>query len=158
MRLIVVRHGIAVPKRKWDGPDADRPLTASGTHQAKMVATRLARYHPDEIISSSSLRCRQTVEPLATRAAIQVQDSEALRVDAGDRALKLIHERVTTSPSDSTIVVCTHREVLVESLPALAAEFGVTLGHRPPGAKGSYWTLRFDGNHLINIKYSRPNR
>lgn len=156
MRLIVVRHGIATAKRRWDGPDADRPLTPRGARQAKAVGAGLARYHPDEIFSSPSLRCRQTVEPLAVRTSIPVQKSEALGVDAGTRSLKLVHQLVTTRPQGTTIVVCTHREVLVEALPALAAEFGVRIGHRPPGAKGGYWALRFRGDHLVSIKYSRP--
>jgi len=157
MRLIVIRHGIAVAKRRWDGADADRPLTANGARQAKAVSARLARYQPVEIISSPSLRCRQTVEPLAARTETPIRISRLLGVNAGTRALELIHELVTTRPPLSTIVVCTHREVIVHAFPALAAEFGVTLDHRPPGAKGSYWGLRFRGDQLVNIKYSRPD-
>ena len=156
MRLIVVRHGIATAKRRWDGADADRPLTAKGTRQAQVVAARLARYGPTEIFSSPSLRCRQTIEPLAVRTEIRVQRSEALRVDAGTRATKFIHQLVATREPGATIVVCTHREVLVETLPALTAEAGVRPVHRPPGAKGSYWALRFRAQNLVSIKYSRP--
>lgn len=158
MRLIVVRHGIATAKRRWDGPDADRPLTPNGHRQAKALAGRLARYRLATIISSPSLRCRMTVEPLAARAATPVRNSGSLGIDGGARALELIHRLVATQPAASTIVLCTHREVLVESLPALAAEFGVALGHRPPGAKGSYWVLRFRGDDLVSIKYSRPSQ
>lgn len=156
MRLIVVRHGIAKAKRRWDGPDTNRPLTVKGARQAKAVAARLARYHPAEIISSPSLRCRQTVEPLAARTAAQLHVRELLGVDAGIRALKLFRQIVTTRPPEATVVMCTHREVLVEVLPALAAEFGVRLGHRPPGAKGSYWVLRFRDDRLASVKYG-PN-
>lgn len=156
MRLIVVRHGIATAKRRWDGPDADRPLTTQGGRQAKAVAARLARCNPAEIFSSPSLRCRQTLEPLAARTKRPVRNHKALGVDAGPRALELIHQLLSTRAPSSTIVVCTHREVLVDTLPDLAAEFGGTLNHRPPGAKGSYWTLRFRGDRLVNIKYSRP--
>jgi 8-oxo-(d)GTP phosphatase len=158
MRLIVIRHGIAIARRRWDGADAERPLSASGTRQAKAVAARLARYHPAEIISSPALRCRQTVEPLGVRTKTPVQDRKPLGVGAGARALTLIHHLVKTRPPASTIVVCTHREVLIEALPALALEFGVSLGHRPPGAKGGYWTLHFGEDHLVNIKYSHPDR
>lgn len=155
MRLIVVRHAIALAKRRWEGFDEDRPLTAGGTRQAKAVAARLARHHPDEIISSPSLRCGQTVEPLAAKTDRPVRTSKRLGIDAGPRALELVHLLLTSRPPTSTIVLCTHREVLIETLPALAAEFGVTLGHRPPGAKGSYWTLRFSDDHLVSVKYSR---
>ncbi len=77
--------------------------------------------------------------------------------DAGARALDLVHKLLTNRPSTSTVVVCTHREVLVEVLPGLATEFGVALGHRPPGAKGSYWVLRFREGRLANAKYSHPS-
>ena len=156
MRLIVVRHGIAIAKRRWDGADARRPLTASGARQARLLGARIGRYRPDEVISSPTLRCRQTVEPVATRAGVAVQDSELLAVDGGARAIQLVRRLVRTRPAGATIVLCTHREVLVEALPALAAEFGVRLGHRPPGAKGSYWSLRFRGKSLVNVKYSHP--
>jgi len=158
MRLIVVRHGIAIAKRRWEGPDADRPLTPNGARQAKAVAARLAPYRPIAILSSPSLRCRQTVEPLAARTATLVQNHKALGVDAGASSLELIHQLVATESPTSTVVLCTHREVLVEILPALAAEFRVALGHRPPGAKGGSWTLRFRGDRLVNVKYWRPNR
>lgn len=155
MRLIVVRHGIAIPKRRWEGADGDRPLTDHGVRQARLVADRLVRYQPLEIISSPSLRCRQTVEPLAARTATKAKTSERLRLDAGSRAVKLIHQLLATRPGESTIVLCTHREVLVDALPALAAEFELQLGHRPPGAKGSYWTLRSRGDRLVSSKYTR---
>jgi phosphohistidine phosphatase SixA len=158
MRLIVVRHGIAVAKRRWEGPDADRPLTPNGVHQAEAVAARLARYRPIEILSSPSLRCRQTVEPLAARTATLVQNHKALGVDAGASALELIHQLLATELPASAVVLCTHREVLVETLPALATEFKVALGHRPPGAKGGTWALRFRGDRLVNVKYWRPDR
>ena len=157
MRLIIVRHGIAVARRKWDGPDADRPLTPHGARQAQALGTRLARYDPDEIISSPSLRCRQTVEPLAARTTTPVKKSKQLELDAGPRAIDLIRRLVATRPPSSTIILCTHREVLVQGLPALAAEFGVALRHRPPGAKGSYWAVRFRGDRAVTIKYSRPS-
>ncbi|HZU81219.1 MAG TPA: phosphoglycerate mutase family protein [Acidimicrobiales bacterium] len=158
MRLIVVRHGIAVAKRRWDGPDADRPLTANGARQAKALAGRLARYQPTQIISSPTLRCRQTVEPLAARTGTRIEESRQLGVDAGDRAFALLHRLVTTSRQSTTVVLCTHREVLVEAVLALAEEFEVTLHHRPPGAKGAYWTFRFRGDGLASHKYTRLNR
>ena len=157
MRLIVIRHGVATPKRRWDGSDEDRPLTGHGARQAKALVGRLARYRPAEILSSPSLRCRQTVEPLGARTATTVQNRRLLGVDAGARAIELVHQLVTTQPPSATVVMCTHREVLVELLPALAVEFGGTLDHRPPGAKGSYWGLRFRDGRLVGAKYSRPD-
>lgn len=120
------------------------------------MAARLARYRPVKVISSPSLRCTQTLEPLA-RGRLRVQRTDALAPDAGASAIDLVHKQIKTASADATVVLCTHREVLVELLPVLAKESGVSLGHRPPGAKGSYWTLVFDGEKLVSVKYSRPS-
>jgi 8-oxo-dGTP diphosphatase len=155
MRLIVVRHGIAKAKPAWSGPDLDRPLISKGERQAKAISACLSRYRPVRIVSSPSLRCRQTVEPLATTLRLPVEHAKGLATDAGSTAVGVIHQLVRSGLTSSTVVLCTHREVLAEALPALAREFGLTLPHRPPGAKGSWWILSFRNQKLRNIKYWR---
>ena len=157
MRLIVVRHATAKAKRQWNGRDLDRPLTANGHSQAKAISVQLARYHPARIISSPSLRCIQTVSPLARRCHLQVEDAEALATDGGGAAMGLIEQLRLDGEPSSTMVLCTHREVLVEILPALALRFGVDLGHRLPGAKGGCWTFLFRNQKLIRVNYRRPS-
>jgi hypothetical protein len=49
-----------------------------------------------------------------------VQESKALALEAGPDALDLVHQLVATRPASSTIILCAHREVLVDVLPALA--------------------------------------
>ncbi len=156
MLMIAVRHGTAEPKRGWKGRDQDRPLISSGDRQAKALSARLTRYRPARILSSPSLRCRQTVEPLAAACELPVDQTDALAPDAGLAATCLIHQIVRSEASSSTVVLCTHREVLVDLLPALATEFGVNLSHRLPGAKGSYWLLLFRNEKLIKVTYRRP--
>jgi 8-oxo-dGTP diphosphatase len=157
MRLVVVRHGSAKSKRAWKGRDQDRPLTANGDRQAKAISGLLSAHHPDRIISSPSLRCVQTVTPLASRCQLQIEQSHALAPDGGPAAVELVKQLIGGDPAASTIVLCTHREVLVEILPALAAEYGVSLGHRLPGGKGGCWTLLIRKRNTASIKYWRPN-
>jgi 8-oxo-dGTP diphosphatase len=155
MRLLVVRHGHAEPKHAWTGPDGDRPLVARGRRQAKSLARDLARYGPTRIVSSPSVRCGQTVEPLARLCRLIVELSDALAPDAGDRATDLIRDLVRTSLETDVVVACTHREVIVSVLPGLLKEFGVKPGHRLPGGKGSTWTLDFRRSKLVGVEY-RP--
>lgn len=157
MRLVVVRHGTAKSKRAWKGRDQDRPLTASGVKQAKAVSSRFGRYRPDQVLSSPSLRCMDTILPLASARGLRVERSDALGPDAGDEAVRLLRRLLTDSSSSATVVVCTHREVIVRILPALASQYGVRLGHRLPGAKGSGWILTFRGERLREIRYWRPS-
>ena len=156
MRLVVVRHGTAKSKSAWKGRDQERALTASGLRQARAVSARLARYRPDRVISSPSLRCKETVEPLASALGLRLERSDLLGTDQTKTAIDLVRRLAAGAPPSSTIVICTHREVIVEVLPALALQFGLLLPHRLPGAKGSCWMLAFRDSRLRQIRYWRP--
>jgi 8-oxo-(d)GTP phosphatase len=156
MRLLIVRHGHAEPKQAWNGPDMDRPLVPRGRRQAKVLSKDLARYRPVRVMSSPSTRCRQTVQPLATACALDVELAKALAPDAGESALCLIRDLAGSESPKTTIVLCTHREVIVTVMPALFDEFGIKPGHRLPGAKGGTWFLEYHGSKLTTVKYQPP--
>lgn len=155
MRLIVVRHGTAKAKGSWKGSDDDRPLTTTGLEQAEAISRRLHRYRPARIVSSPSLRCRQTIEPLATTSGVQIELTKALATDGGRAGIDLALEVVASNVS--TAVLCTHRELIVDILPKLAHQHGVSISHRLPGAKGGSWTLLYRRGRLVSIKY-QPSR
>jgi phosphohistidine phosphatase len=69
MRLLFIRHAIAVPADSFQGPDADRPLTDVGKQRFRRVAARLAQFapRPAAILSSPLRRARETAD-LAARA------------------------------------------------------------------------------------------
>lgn len=157
MRLIVVRHGTARAKGSWKGLDADRPLTANGSRQAQAISRRLIRYQPTRIVSSPSLRCTQTVEPLAGACDLQVELTDALATDAGPAGIDFAVETVQSGGSSPVVVLCTHRELIVELLPHLADQGGVRLGHRLPGAKGGCWLLQYRRGRPMSIKYWSPS-
>jgi 2,3-bisphosphoglycerate-dependent phosphoglycerate mutase len=67
--IYLVRHGDAV----WN-PDEMRPLSAQGHKDADAVRDCLAEIPIGAIYSSPYRRARQTVEPLATRLALPIQE------------------------------------------------------------------------------------
>lgn len=160
MRIVVVRHGEAEPKRGWTGPDDARPLVGRGRRQAERLGKVLKGQAPTRVISSPALRCRETVEPLAARYGLEVELSEMLATGAGTgaggEAAALCRKLAHSEPEDSNLVLCTHREVLVEMLPSLSEEYGCKLGHQPPGAKGGAWTLRFQSGRMLKVHYTPP--
>lgn len=156
MRLVVVRHGTAKSKHAWEGFDQDRPLTATGLKQAKAVSNRLARYQPDRVISSPSLRCIETVAPLAALRGLPVERKGVLGIDDPRAAVDFVRHLLLSQPEASTVVICTHREVIVEVVPSVALQFGVLVPHRPPGAKGACWLLSVRGSRATQIRYWRP--
>lgn len=157
MRIVVVRHGIAAPKKGWTGVDAARPLIARGRRQAARLRKIVPPPAPDRIISSPALRCRQTVEPLAARLGVPVEISEALTTDAGKAAVEMCRDLLDAGPGGSTVLLCTHRETMEVLLPELAREVG---GRRfqpkRVGAKGGAWVLRFRDGELRQAGYRGP--
>lgn len=63
MRLILVRHGEALPSP--NGQDAIRPLSSRGQQQAQLTAAYIAEhYRPDLFVVSPYLRAQQTLSAL----------------------------------------------------------------------------------------------
>ena len=64
MRLLMIRHAIAVPRGTPDIPDEDRPLTPEGEKKFRKAAEGMARIldRPDEILTSPWLRALRTAE------------------------------------------------------------------------------------------------
>ncbi len=77
-RLILVRHA----KSSWSGPatpDQARPLNAQGRQAATRISHWLSanRLQPDQIISSTAQRCRETLE----RASEQIDRVDDISFD-----------------------------------------------------------------------------
>jgi 8-oxo-(d)GTP phosphatase len=156
MRLIVVRHGQAVPKRDWTGIDHERPLVARGHRQAERLAKLIGANRPVRVISSPALRCVQTIHPYADKHGVTIELSEQLATDAHHTALDLCRQLMSPDPAHTNIVLCTHGEVLVELLPQLSKQSTRKLAHRPPGAKGAAWILQYRQHKLTRIDYHPP--
>ena len=101
-RLILMRHA----KSSWDDPlmaDRDRPLNGRGRVSARVVGDwmRAKNYVPDQVLSSSAARTRETFSRLGFVCAAQFVDKlylagpdvmmDALRGATGDSVLMLGH-------------------------------------------------------------------
>jgi phosphohistidine phosphatase SixA len=102
--LLVVRHADAGDQRSWTGPDRLRPLSPRGCRQAEGLVVRLEDYPVDRILSCPTLRCHQTVQPLAHDRFLEVEPLAALGVNAGPTQLRtLLWDRALHN-----MVLCTH--------------------------------------------------
>ena len=104
--LLVVRHADAGNKRTWTGPDTLRPLSPSGQLQAEGLVVRLEDYPVERILCSPTLRCQQTVEPLARDRLLRVETVPALGVDTTPSQLLALFWDLELRNS----VLCTHGE------------------------------------------------
>jgi hypothetical protein len=96
------------------------------------------------------------VQPLATACGLDVELSKALAPDAGGSALCLIGDLTGAESAGTTVVLCTHREVIVAVMPELFNEFDIKPGHRLPGGKGGTWVLEFHRSKLTAVRYQPP--
>ena len=81
MRLLVVRHAIAVPHGTPEIPEEERPLTAKGEKRFQVAAKGLARIcrRPDVLLSSPLVRARQTADIAAGAwGKVEVTEADAL--------------------------------------------------------------------------------
>jgi 8-oxo-dGTP diphosphatase len=129
--LILLRHASALPRAGWKRDDIERPLDDSGRADAEALAALLACFAPAaHVISSTAVRCLETVRPFAELTGAKVRAESALytqssRTDGGDSAAALIAAAVAAG---EPTVFCAHRE----NLPALQAAAAEALGAGSP--------------------------
>ena len=87
--FVLVRHAHAVSKRTWTGDDGWRPLSERGLQQAWALVDALSSVRTQRLLSSPMLRCRQTLEPLARRSGIPIEETPLLAPDADVTVLSL---------------------------------------------------------------------
>lgn len=153
MKLYVVRHGHAGSRSAWEGPDDDRPLSRRGHKQATAIADQLSGVGVSRLVSSPSMRCVQTLEPLADRLGLRVDaDDRLLEGTDGDRALVLAGE---LGKERTAAVICSHGDVIPDMLRILKA--GTTRFKDPfMWPKGSIWVLTRDGAGWSRARYIPP--
>lgn len=116
--VVVLRHARARSRRAWRGDDRRRPLLRTGELDAERLVPLLAAYGVTEVVSSTSTRCLQTVDPFVRVTGWTVRSEKVLTEErstgagVGRLVAGLLEERAPT-------VVCTHRPVLPEVFAAL---------------------------------------
>ncbi len=117
--LILLRHGKAMPRENWDGPDHTRPLLQKGLNQARLQAGGIAAFGPDRLISSPAARCLATIEPVAKKTNLEVVTRKRISQDAwepeGNGPRSLIDKAVSRR---RPTVLCSHGPVLPQLLQA----------------------------------------
>jgi 8-oxo-dGTP diphosphatase len=148
---IFLRHAYAGLPAAWRGDDAQRPLDETGFEQAATLAEVIACYGSARVLSSSALRCTQTVAPYASLMGRPVETTPGLAVDAPyQQAVEELRELLS---AESPVILCGHGE----GLPALVAWACAALGAAPPIdaslGKGAFWALHVAKGAVVGTEY-----
>ncbi len=150
-----MRHAKAGSRSSWDGADEERPLSKAGRRQAAALAKLLRDEPIGRVVSSSYVRCRETVEPLAEGLGRRVEDADGLSEGAPlSEALRLLDK-----VSDKPTVLCTHGDVIGDLLHHFAGQ-NVRLDAGDDAApselrfpKGSTWVLDVEEGEVVRGRY-----
>lgn len=119
--LVILRHTQAVKRSDFKGKvDADRPLSGRGRSQAKALIPLLEAFGLQEVFSSPSTRCTQSVRRFAKALTLPVLTDDAFSEEGHERDAQRTArhaKRVLRNPAP--LVLSTHRPVLPTILSAL---------------------------------------
>jgi broad specificity phosphatase PhoE len=151
-RVYLVRHAKAGSRDGWTEADELRPLSKKGRRQAEGLIHMLDGAPIGRIVSSPSVRCVQTVRPLALARQLPLELSDDLAEGAPiERAMALLEAN-----GDTPAVFCSHGDVI----PALVlglAERGMAIEGEREWKKGSTWVLeRVDGRFVRGTYLGPP--
>ena len=138
MTLLLVRHAIALRRSDWTKPDHLRPLTPRGYEQADALPGLLADVAVDRILTSASVRCVETVQPLAAKLGLPVEERQELAEGQDAAAAELLRGL------EGNVVACSHGDVLPALLAVLAPSV-VSPDGEVACEKGSTWVLAGGG-------------
>ena len=139
MTILLVRHASAGERKEWNGDDRLRPLDELGQRQAEGLIELLEPHRPSRVLSSGSVRCRETVEPLSRALGLPLEE----RVELAEGASADEVQRLAAQLRDDVAVLCTHGDVVED-----------VLGEE--SEKGSTWIIRLEGGVLEPVEYLPP--
>jgi phosphohistidine phosphatase len=107
VRLLLIRHAVAVPRGTPGVPDDKRPLTPKGERRFRRAARGLKRAvrRPDEILTSPRLRASQTAEIAAKVWGRLTPKTESALASGSVRQMLAA---LAGWPKDATIAVVGH--------------------------------------------------
>lgn len=121
--LMIVRHGKAMLRKDWTGPDQRRRLGGRGRKQAKQLMDLLDAFCIEDLVSSSAQRCVQTLEPYAKSRRLPIREIDLLTEEEGEQHPGRVRRFMAELKADldRPTAICGHRPVL----PAMYEGLGV---------------------------------
>ena len=152
--IYVVRHAEAGDRKKWEGPDEARPLSAGGRRQAKRLVESFATQPFAQLFSSPFVRCVQTLEPLADVRELTIEPLDQL---AEGRPWEFLEKLILESEVAGPTAICVHGDSF-RALMTDLIERGITEAVPRGYRKGSTWVLEVREGAIVSARHVRAPR
>ena len=149
MLIHLIRHAHAGSRSAWDKADHKRPLSAKGEAQAKAIAAALADAGIGELWTSPSLRCRQTLIPLAEATGLEVRVVDVF--DEGNDGPPALDALLAAAEEGRTVAVCSHGDV-IPAVVATATRRGADLVGPRAISKGGRYVCTVEDGQVAHIQ------
>ena len=147
MTVFLVRHADALPRQEWAHDDALRPLTEKGFGQARGLVDLLGDRGITRLLTSPAVRCRQTLDPLASHLGLVIEDAPVLSEGASVHGARALLDEL----GGTDVALCSHGDLIPDLVNRLIAE-GME-AHGRDAKKGSTWVLHHDGRRFVWGQY-----
>ncbi|MEV6601872.1 NUDIX hydrolase [Actinoplanes sp. NPDC051346] len=149
---LLIRHAHAGRRKDFAGNDALRPVDDRGRAEAETVSAAAALFAPRQLVSATPLRCRQTLEPLATRLGLPIVTDAAFAepadLDEIPARVKAAAARLVEMRDGRRTAICSQGKVIPGLLALLAGADDPTPYKTP---KGDGWVLTWSGDRLVAL-------
>ncbi len=150
-KLYVVRHADAGARGPSGDADDSRPLSARGRRQADALRDQLAEVSFTRLVASPSVRCGETLRPIAERLGLEVTADERLAEGTGFAGALAVADELR----DETAAICSHGDVIPDLLEALQRR-GTRFKDELRWEKASTWVLTRDADGFSKGRYLSP--
>ena len=147
MTVFLIRHADALPRQQWAHDDLLRPLTEKGFGQAQGLVELLGGRGIDRMLTSPAVRCRQTLDPLASHLGLVLEEAPVLLEGSPVRAAHDLLDEL----ADDDVALCSHGDLIPDLVNRLIAE-GME-AHGRDAKKGSTWVLTHNGRRFVRGRY-----
>jgi 8-oxo-(d)GTP phosphatase len=147
--LLIVRHGTAGRRSRFQGDDRERPLDKHGRAQAESLVGLLLAFGATDLHAADGTRCQQTIEPLAEELGAMIRAEPLLTEEAYASSHKRTRQRVLDiAATPGTRVICTQGRVIPDLIEWWCERDGVK-PDKSRNRKGSVWVLSLSGRRLV---------
>ncbi|MDA4110442.1 NUDIX hydrolase [Mycolicibacterium holsaticum] len=155
--VLIVRHGTAGSKSRYQGDDRKRPLDKRGRAQAESLVGVLLAFGADTLFAADRVRCEQTLGPLAEELATTIRREPLLTEEAYANDRKAARRRVLEiAGGDGVPVICTQGKVIPDLIQWWCERDGVR-PDKSRNRKGSTWVMTlFDGRLIAADHIESP--